>query len=460
MLKQIQNGSEVKVGEYSSLHKRLDLTLGYPLKWVGRSPPKDRTLIQVTLSQVNITIYAVLASCAVLGIIMASVFLFFNIKYRNQRYIKMSSPHLNNLIIVGCMLTYLSVIFLGLDSGLSSVAAFPYICTARAWLLMAGFSLAFGAMFSKTWRVHSIFTDLKLNKKIIKDYQLFMVVGVLLAVDFAIMTTWQITDPFYRDTKQLEPLSHSHFEDVVVVRENEYCKSDKMTIFIGIIYAYKGLLLIFGAFLAWETRHVSIPALNDSKHVGLSVYNVMIMCVMGVAIALVLSDRKDATFVLISVFIIFCSSSTLCLVFVPKLVEMKRNPSGVVDKKLRATLKPMSKNRRDSSVCELEQRLRDVKSTNCRFRKALMEREAELQQLVRRLGPDARNWLDGGTGESEPIVRETAKYSAPSIRKDLPSQTEHTDLTSIGSLGYSQDALDDEPPKNTATPEQKYEKIF
>lgn len=42
------------------------------------------------------------------------------------RYIKMSSPHLNNLIIVGCILTYTSVIFLGLDSGLSSVAAFPY----------------------------------------------------------------------------------------------------------------------------------------------------------------------------------------------------------------------------------------------------------------------------------------------------------------------------------------------
>lgn len=120
-------------------------------------------------------------------------------------YIKMSSPHLNNLIIIGCMLTYLSIIFLGLDTTLASVAAFPYICTARAWILMAGFSLAFGAMFSKTWRVHSIFTDLKLNKKVIKDYQLFMVVGVLLFIDIAIITTWQIADPFYRETKQLEP---------------------------------------------------------------------------------------------------------------------------------------------------------------------------------------------------------------------------------------------------------------
>jgi len=82
----------------------------------------------------------------------------------------MSSPHLNNLIIIGCMLTYSSVIFLGLDSQLSSVTAFPYICTARAWLLMAGFSLAFGSMFSKTWRVHSIFTDVKLNKKVARYY--------------------------------------------------------------------------------------------------------------------------------------------------------------------------------------------------------------------------------------------------------------------------------------------------
>jgi len=82
------------------------------------------------------------------------------------RYIKMSSPYLNNLIIIGCMLTYMSVIFLGLDSQLTSITSFPYICTARAWLLMSGFSLAFGSMFSKTWRVHSIFTDVKINKKV------------------------------------------------------------------------------------------------------------------------------------------------------------------------------------------------------------------------------------------------------------------------------------------------------
>lgn len=89
-----------------------------------RNPPKDRTLEIIEHSQVNKTIYGIFASCAALGILMATIFLIINIKYRNQRYIKMSSPQLNNLIIIGCMLTYTSVVFLGLDSGLSSVGKF------------------------------------------------------------------------------------------------------------------------------------------------------------------------------------------------------------------------------------------------------------------------------------------------------------------------------------------------
>lgn len=50
-----------------------------------------------------------------------------------RRYIKMSSPYLNNTIIIGCILTYTSVILLGLDSGLTSESNFPYICAVSAF---------------------------------------------------------------------------------------------------------------------------------------------------------------------------------------------------------------------------------------------------------------------------------------------------------------------------------------
>ncbi|XP_066995150.2 gamma-aminobutyric acid type B receptor subunit 2 [Anabrus simplex] len=434
LLKQFQNGSEVKVGEFNGVTEQLDLTRGHTIRWNGPYPPKDRTLQIFEHSHVNITIYSLLASTASIGIVMAITFLAINITYRNQRYIKMSSPYLNNLIIIGCMLTYSSVIFLGLDSTLTSVESFPYICTARAWLLMAGFSLAFGSMFSKTWRVHSIFTDVKLNKKVIKDYQLFMVVGVLLVIDLAIMTTWQVTDPFYRETKQMEPYPHPSSDDILIIPENEYCQSERMTIFVGSIYAYKGLLMIFGAFLAWETRHVSIPALNDSKYVGMSVYNVVIMCVMGAAISFVLSDKQDASFIIISVFIIFCTTGTLCLVFVPKLIELKRNPQGSIDKRIRATLRPMSK-RRDSVASELEEKLRDAKAFNQKFRKELQEKESELQTLVRRLGDEGRDILDSDFGMDRLAV---PRHDAL-LKREAPSGTETTEVSSLCSLNSSQD---------------------
>ncbi|RZC34862.1 7tm 3 and/or ANF receptor domain containing protein [Asbolus verrucosus] len=455
LLKQFQDGTEVKVGEYSAATQHLDLTLGAPLKWIGkygwhhlnnliitrsgfRHPPKDRTLLIIEHTRVNKTVYAILATLAVCGIIMATVFLAFNIKYRNQRYIKMSSPQLNNLIIIGCILTYTSIVFLGLDSGLSSIEAFPYICTARVWTLMAGFSLAFGAMFSKTWRVHSIFTDVKLNKKIIKDYKLFMVVGVLLFIDLVIMTTWQVADPFYRETKQLEPYPHPSSEDIIIIPENEYCASERMTIFVGLIYVYKGILMIFGAFLAWETRHVSIPALNDSRHVGLSVYNVAIMCICGAAVALVLVDHQDALFLIIGVFVMFCTTATLWLVFVPKMLELRRNPGGSIDKRIRATLRPMSKTRRDSSVSELETKLKDVKALNSKYRKTLLDKESELQvtvqMLIRRLGSEAREILDSRTDS----MSDTNRLSVPLLRKEAPSATETSDITSLCSLS-SQD---------------------
>lgn len=75
----------------------------------------------------------------------------------------------------------------------------------------------------------------------------------------------------------------------------------------------------------------------------------------------------------------FCTTATLWLVFVPKLVELKRNPGGSIDKRIRATLRPMSKTRRDSSATELEHRLKEVKANNSKYRKTLLEKESELQ---------------------------------------------------------------------------------
>ncbi|XP_076353414.1 gamma-aminobutyric acid type B receptor subunit 2-like isoform X2 [Tachypleus tridentatus] len=443
LLKQYQNGAEVKIGEYDSISNRLKLYKDAKIIWNGvNGPPPDRTLIIIQPSRISLTIYAIIVTFALLGIIMASSFLVINIRFRNQRYIKMSSPYLNNVIIVGCMLTYTSVILLGIDSSLTSEHNFPYICAARAWVLMNGFSLAFGSMFSKTWRVHAIFTNIKLNKKVIQDYKLFMVVGVLVLIDIAILTTWQVIDPFYRETSLGMQLPSSENEDSVVIPELEFCKSQNMTVFLGSIYAYKGLLMAFGCFLAWETRHVSIPALNDSKYIGMSVYNVVIMCVIGAAISFVLREQQDAAFIIISIFIIFCSTTTLCLVFVPKLVELKRNPNAGA-RCVRATLKPFKKSRRTSEDFELQSQIRILQDENYRNRQKLEEKNFQLQTLITRLKEMEEPVIIITHGVTSPIPENSSDGNCEDIQVIVPTLRQDREVTVISRSPSPEEDVDE-----------------
>ena len=108
-------------------------------------------------------------------------------------------------------------------------------------------------------------------------------------------------------------------ENTDTLPQLEYCYCEYKPVWLGILYAYKGLLLLFGVFLAWETRHVNIPALNDAHYIGMSVYNVFIIGVIGVPIAMVIQQAQDAAFALSAALLIFCTTVTLCLVFIPKV---------------------------------------------------------------------------------------------------------------------------------------------
>lgn len=43
------------------------------------------------------------------------------------------------------------------------------VCQTRAWMLSTGFTLAYGAMFSKVWRVHRFTTKQKQDPKVCVD---------------------------------------------------------------------------------------------------------------------------------------------------------------------------------------------------------------------------------------------------------------------------------------------------
>ena len=81
--------------------------------------------------------------------------------------------------------------------------------------------------------------------------------------------------------------------------------------------------MLFGVFLAWETRNVTIPALNDSKYIGMSVYNVVILSAIGTTVSMVLKETKhyDLLHALVSVVVLLSTTVTLTMVFLPKVIK-------------------------------------------------------------------------------------------------------------------------------------------
>ena len=111
-------------------------------------------------------------------------------------------------------------------------------------------------------------------------------------------------------------------EYIIIIPVLYQCTCQYKSYFLGILFAYKGILLLFGLFLAWETRNVSIPALNDSRYIGMSVYNVAVLSITGAFVAFAMdgsADYYEALYAISSLCLIGCTSVTLLLVFVPKV---------------------------------------------------------------------------------------------------------------------------------------------
>jgi len=55
------------------------------------------------------------------------------------------------------------------------------------------------------------------------------------------------------------------------------CQSKYQTHFLAAIFVYKGLLMLFGLFLAYETRNIEVESINDSKYIGKIEFELLVL---------------------------------------------------------------------------------------------------------------------------------------------------------------------------------------
>lgn len=89
--------------------------------------------------------------------------------------------------------------------------------------------------------------------------------------------------------------------------------------FYNLFRFFSRIFQIFGLFLAYETRSLKVKQINDSRYVGMSIYNVVILCLITAPVAMVIASQQDASYAFVALAIVFCCFLSMALIFVPKV---------------------------------------------------------------------------------------------------------------------------------------------
>ncbi|CAD6241162.1 GSCOCG00009184001-RA-CDS [Cotesia congregata] len=364
-IEQVIDGNYVKLGYYDTQSD--NLTWKNRERWIGSKVPQDRTIVRKVLRTVSTPLFA------------------------HRRVVLSSHPVCNTIMLVGVIICFISVFLLGLDGRFVSPGEYEHVCQARAWMLSIGFTLGFGAMFSKVWRVHRLTTKTKADQaklfiakqkvssvqKNVQPWKLYTMVSALLAIDVIILGAWQGLDPLQR-TIEVFPLEASPHgdDDAKISPELEHCESQNNSIWLGLVYGYKGIVLVFGLFLAYETRSIKVKQINDSRYVGMSIYNVVILCLITAPVTIVIASQQDASFTFVALAIIFCCFLSMALIFVPKVIEVIRHPRDKAESKYNPDM-GMSK--------EDEERYQKLVNENDELQRLIAQKEEKIKVLKQRL---------------------------------------------------------------------------
>ncbi|KAL9978487.1 hypothetical protein ACROYT_G016009 [Oculina patagonica] len=337
VVKQFQDGEKklVPIGQhYTKEDKFVLYNATKDTLWKDGRVPLDRSQVDHVPRLIAPELFVVFSTAASIGIVLGIVFLVFNRYYRKYKFIRQSAPLFNDVMVVGCIMCLSAVFLFGLRDFKAPETTMPSICKARAWILNIGFSLAFGGMFIKTWRIYKICTNKRLKVSLgpLSNGWMLAMVGGIVLIDVALLTAWEVKDPL-KWTQFDFPEEHNPDEPyVITIPILNTCTSEYLTVWLALIYVYKGILLLYGLFLAYETRNVVYAHLNDSRVIGICVYNVVVLSTIGAFLALILNNEQyEQLYAAISVCIIFPATTTISLIFFPKLIHRVKMNSALDD---------------------------------------------------------------------------------------------------------------------------------
>ncbi|XGW33250.1 hypothetical protein V3C99_017596 [Haemonchus contortus] len=421
-IEQMQNGKYVVMGFYDTTTQELEW-YNKEQWYSSKGPPPDSTIIRESILTVASSLYYTVAVFAFIGLALALGAFIFNNKYSFRGIIVQSQPQCNNIMISGCSLCIASLFLMGLPSeGISlPQSAFSILCHSRISILMIGFTFAYGSMFAKVWIVHRMSASenqqlaSRQKDEPIPSGRFYTVIAAFFVIDIVIIVCWIVFDPLQRIEQRfplLEPPAGSD-DDVMLLPILELCQSSQQEVWIGLVLGYKCLLLVFGLFLAYESRNLKLRYVNDSRLVGLAIYNVAILSlVTGPVTTLLIRSQANSNFAFVAVTVLLCTYISLGLVFVPKMRFICRVPPSADEVHPNGNSVGRGLSKSD------QKRYEHLRHENEVLQKQIEEKERRIRQCKERLDrllnkEDDLLSISGGANNTRSVSEDKETFSTP-----------------------------------------------
>ena len=237
-----------------------------------------------------------------------------------SRSLRATSPTLNHLAFSGCYLFIIGAVFFTIQEtwGFSDSSSYeillPVECCSFMWSTTMGFTLVFGSVCAKTWRLFQIFSSFRhfgfIESLLLYDYTLIGVVVVFVILDVIYNVAWNIIDPW---TVVVERTlnRHSHKVEILV-----YCEVDYLWYWVCTIVFYKGLLIVTLVYFAFRNRNIAKKVFKHSGRINLLVLLLVMVFCVGIPLYIILLEASQIVLAFVIMIIVLLSTVVLCEVFI------------------------------------------------------------------------------------------------------------------------------------------------
>ena len=242
-----------------------------------------------------------------------------NIFYSRSKYLKASSPSLNHLVFSGCYLFIIGATLFTIQEtwGFSDSSTYqtllPVECSAFMWSTTMGFTLVFGSVCAKTWRLFLIFSNFKyfgfIESLLLYDYTLIGVVVVLVILDVIYNLTWNIIDPW---TVVVDRTRAFDRNSIIILA---YCEAVYLPFWVFTIVTYKGLFIVTLVYFAFRNRRIAKKEFKHSKFINMLILLLVMVFCVGIPLYIILLIDSQVVVAFVIMIIVLLSTVVLCEVF-------------------------------------------------------------------------------------------------------------------------------------------------